>query len=101
MHALSGYLEFPEDQRDRPSPPSATSARAVARTRAASTTGGPRTSRHPTGSASSSAGSPLEAFEAHQAQPYEAAFMAEHVSRITGFDAHILDIPGRRPVLGG
>ncbi len=42
----------------------------------------------------------VEAFEAHQAQPYETAFMAEHVSRITGFDAHVLDIPERRPVLG-
>jgi quinol monooxygenase YgiN len=43
----------------------------------------------------------LEAFEAHQAQPYETAFMTEHVARITGFDAHILDIPERRPALGG
>ena len=42
----------------------------------------------------------LDDFEAHQAQPYEVAFMAEHVSRITGFDAHVLDIPERRPVLG-
>ncbi len=43
----------------------------------------------------------MEDFAAHQAQPYEVAFMEEHVSRITGADAHVLDIGGRRPVLEG
>lgn len=43
----------------------------------------------------------VEDFAAHQAQPYEVAFMEEHVSRITGADAHVLDIGGRRPVLEG
>ncbi len=33
-----------------------------------------------------------EAFVAHQAQPYEAAFMADHVSRITGADAKVLAV---------
>jgi len=36
----------------------------------------------------------VEAFDAHQARPYEVAFLAEHVTRITGFDAHVLDVAG-------
>jgi quinol monooxygenase YgiN len=41
-----------------------------------------------------------EAFEAHQAQPYEQAFMTDHVSRIVGADAQVLAITARRPVGG-
>jgi quinol monooxygenase YgiN len=41
-----------------------------------------------------------EAFDAHQAQPYEQAFMTDHVSRIVGADAHVLTIADRRSVLG-
>ncbi len=40
-----------------------------------------------------------EAFRAHQAQPYEEAFMADHVSRITGADAHGLAVSDRRSAL--
>jgi quinol monooxygenase YgiN len=40
------------------------------------------------------------AFDAHQAQPYEHEFMADHVSRITGADAHILDLTARRSAIG-
>jgi quinol monooxygenase YgiN len=43
----------------------------------------------------------VEAFDAHQARPYEVAFLAEHVSHITGFDAHVLDVSVRRSVLEG
>jgi quinol monooxygenase YgiN len=42
-----------------------------------------------------------EAFNAHQAQPYELEFMTDHVSRITGADAHVLAITDRRSVMGG
>ncbi len=42
-----------------------------------------------------------EAFQAHQAQPYEHAFMADHVSRITGADAHVLAGADRRSALEG
>jgi quinol monooxygenase YgiN len=42
-----------------------------------------------------------EAFNAHQAQPYEHAFMDEHVSRITGADASVLTVADRRSVMGG
>jgi len=42
-----------------------------------------------------------EAFDAHQAQPYERQFMAEHVSRIVGADAHVFAVADRRSVLGG
>lgn len=42
-----------------------------------------------------------EAFDAHQAQQYEHEFMTEHVSRILGADAHVLDISSRRSVTGG
>ena len=41
-----------------------------------------------------------EAFNAHQAQPYELEFHTDHVSRIVGADAHVLDIAGRRSVTG-
>jgi quinol monooxygenase YgiN len=37
-----------------------------------------------------------QAFQAHQAPPYEHAFMADHGSRITGADAHVLVVAGRR-----
>ena len=42
-----------------------------------------------------------EAFNAHQAQPYEHEFMTDHVSRITGADAHVLTITDRLSVMGG
>ncbi len=42
-----------------------------------------------------------EAFNAHQAQPYELEFMNDHVSRITGADAYVLTITNRRSVMGG
>jgi quinol monooxygenase YgiN len=41
-----------------------------------------------------------EAFKAHQSQPYEAAFMSDHVSRIVGADAHVLTITDRSSVAG-
>jgi quinol monooxygenase YgiN len=41
------------------------------------------------------------AFDAHQSQPYEHEFMTDHVSRIVGADAHVLDVATRRPVVGG
>ena len=42
-----------------------------------------------------------EAFAAHQAQPYQHAFMTDHVSRIIGADAHVLMIAERRSAVGG
>jgi quinol monooxygenase YgiN len=42
-----------------------------------------------------------EAFQAHQAQPYEHTFMADHVSRIIGADAHVLALTHRRSALDG
>jgi quinol monooxygenase YgiN len=41
-----------------------------------------------------------EAFDAHQSQPYEHEFMADHVSRIVGADAYVHTIADRRPVGG-
>jgi quinol monooxygenase YgiN len=43
----------------------------------------------------------VEAFDAHQAQPYEHEFMDKHVSRIVGADAHVCTISDRRNVLEG
>ncbi len=101
MHALSGYLEFPADQRGR----TLVALREVC-----------ERSRNDPGCVDYwwaedvdvpnrfrffECWESVEAFDAHQAQPYEATFMEEHVSRITGFDAHVLDIAGRRPALGG
>jgi len=42
-----------------------------------------------------------EAFDAHQAQPYEREFMNGRVSRIVGADAHVLTVSSRRPAAGG
>ncbi len=101
MHALSGYLEFPGAQRDE----------TLAALRAVS-----ERSRQDPGCVDYwwaedvevpnrfrffECWETVEAFEAHQAQPYEATFMEEHVSRITGADAHVLDVPARRPAFGG
>lgn len=101
MHALSGYLEFPEDQRDQ----TLEALRAVS-TRSRQDPGcvdywWAEDVEVPNRFRFFECWESLEAFEAHQAQPYESDFMERHVSRLTGFDAHILDIPARRPVLGG
>jgi len=100
MHALSGYLEFPEDQREL----TLDALRDVC-VRSRQDPGcvdywWAEDVEIPNRFRFFECWESLEAFEAHQAQPYETAFMTEHVSRITGYDAHILDIPGRRPVLG-
>jgi quinol monooxygenase YgiN len=101
MHALSGYLEFREEER----------AETLAALRAVT-----ERSRQDPGCVDYwwaedlevpnrfrffECWNTLEAFEAHQAQPYETAFMEQHVARITGADAHILDMTGRRPAYGG
>lgn len=41
-----------------------------------------------------------EAFDAHQAQPYEKEFMTDHVSRIVGADAMVMAIADRTSVMG-
>lgn len=41
-----------------------------------------------------------EAFDAHQAQPYEHDFMVDHVSRIVGADATVLTIGARTSAMG-
>jgi quinol monooxygenase YgiN len=41
-----------------------------------------------------------EAFNSHQAQPYEHEFMAEHVSRIVGADANTMTITDRSSATG-
>jgi quinol monooxygenase YgiN len=100
MHALTGYLDFPPEQREE----------TVAALRAVS-----ERSRRDPGCVdywwSEDVDRPSrfrffecweteEAFDAHQAQPYELEFMTDHVSRIFGADAHVLDIAGRRSVAG-
>lgn len=41
-----------------------------------------------------------EAFDAHQAQPYEKEFMTVQVARVVGADAHILSINDRSSAMG-
>jgi quinol monooxygenase YgiN len=101
MHALSGYLEFPEDRREV-----TLAALREVTTRSRRDPGcvdywWAEDVEQPNRFRFFECWETLELFEAHQAQPYESAFMEEHVSRITGFDAHILDIPERRSLLGG
>ncbi len=101
MHALTGYLEFRPEERDQ----TVTALRAVA-----------ARSRQDAGCVeywwSEDVECPSrfhffecweteEAFNAHQAQPYEAEFMTDHVSRIVGADAHVLSVTDRRPAVGG
>ena len=42
-----------------------------------------------------------EAFSHHQAQPYEHAFMTDHVSHVVGADASVMTVTGRTSVTGG
>ena len=101
MHALTGYLEFPPDRREE----TVAALRAV--TEQSRRDPGcidywwAEDVEHPDRFRFFECWTTVEAFDAHQARPYEVAFMAEHVSRITGFDAHVLDVAGRRSVLEG
>ncbi|MGO8871960.1 MAG: putative quinol monooxygenase [Acidimicrobiales bacterium] len=100
MHAPTGCLDFPSDERDR----------TVAALEAVS-----RRSRQDTGCVDHWWSTDLEepcrfrffecweseaAFDAHQAQPYEQQFITVHVSHITGADAHVLAVADRRSALG-
>ena len=100
MHALTGYLDFRPEEREQ----TVAALRAVA-----------ERSRQDPGCVdywwSEDVDRPSrfrffecweteEAFDSHQAQPYELEFHADHVSRIVGADAHVLDIAGRRSVAG-
>lgn len=101
MHAMSGYLEFPPDQRDR----TLAALRDIS-TRSRQDPGcidywWAEDVEHPDRFRFFECWETVEAFDAHQAQPYEATFMEEHVSRITGADACVLDIGERRSVLEG
>lgn len=101
MHALTGYLEFPADRREV----TVGALEAIcARSRADAGCidyWWAEDVEHPNRFRFFECWASVEAFDAHQAQPYEAAFMEEHVSRITGADAHVLDIGARRPVMEG
>jgi len=101
VHAMSGYLEFPPDQRDR----TLAALRDIS-TRSRQDPGcidywWAEDVEHPDRFRFFECWETVEAFDAHQAQPYEATFMEEHVSRITGADACVLDIGERRSVLEG
>ena len=97
LHALTGYLDFAPDQREQ----TVAALKAVA-----------ARSRQDQGCVDYWWSEDLEqpgrfrffecweseeAFAAHQAQPYEHQFMTDHVSRIVGADAHVLDIAARAP----
>jgi len=101
VHAMSGYLEFPPDQRDR----TLAALRDIS-TRSRQDPGcidywWAEDVEHPDRFRFFECWETVEAVDAHQAQPYEATFMEEHVSRITGADACVLDIGERRSVLEG
>jgi len=100
MHALTGYLDFRPEERDE----TVTALEAVT-----------ILSRGDAGCVDYWWSEDLEqpgrfrffecweseaAFDAHQAQPYEHEFMAEHVSRIVGVDAHVFAVSDRRSVSG-
>ena len=100
MHALSGYLEIPDDQREE-----TLTALVDVCARSRQDPGcvdywWAEDVEQPNRFRFFECWESIEAFEAHQSQPYEVAFMSDHVSRITGFDANTLDIADRRSVLG-
>ena len=41
-----------------------------------------------------------DAFDSHQAQPYEHEFMTVHLARVIGADAHVLTITARTSAMG-
>ncbi len=98
MHALTGYLEFPTEEREA----TITALQEVT-----------RRSREDPGCVDYwwaedldrpnrfrffECWESVEAFDAHQAQPYEQEFMTTRVSRIVGADAHVLVVAQRGPV---
>jgi quinol monooxygenase YgiN len=101
MHALSGYLDFPPEERAE------TVAALVAVTARSRADAGcveywwSEDVEQPCRFRFFECWESEEAFHAHQAQPYEHEFMTEHVSRIVGADAHVLAISSRRSVAGG
>ena len=101
MHALSGYLEFPDDGREATLAALHEICDRSRRDPGCVDYWWAEDVEQPNRFRFFECWESLEAFEAHQSQPYELAFMEQHVSRVTGFDAHVLDIGGRRPVLEG
>jgi quinol monooxygenase YgiN len=101
MHALSGYLDFPPAER------AGTVAALVAVTARSRADAGcvdywwSEDLDRPCRFRFFECWESEKAFEAHQAQSYEQEFMADHVSRIVGADAHVLAISARRSVTGG
>jgi quinol monooxygenase YgiN len=101
VHAMSGYLEFPPDQRDQ----TLVALQDIC-TRSRQDPGcidywWAEDVEHPDRFRFFECWATIEDFDAHQAQPYETIFMEEHVSRVTGADAYVLDIGVRRSVLEG
>ncbi len=101
MHALTGYLDFRPDDRET----------TVAAIRAVS-----ERSRHDPGCVDYWWAEDLdqacrfrffecweseEAFNHHQAQPYEHAFMTDQVSHVVEADANVMTVTDRSSVTGG
>ena len=101
MHALSGYLEVPADQREDTLAALVEVADRSRRDPGCVDYWWAEDVEHPNRFRFFECWESVEAFDAHQAQPYELEFMDRHVSRIVGADAHVLDIADRRTVLGG
>jgi len=101
MHALSGYLDFrPEERAETVAALQAVAARSRADAGCLEYWWSEDLDR-PGRFRFFECWESEEAFDAHQAQPYEREFMTEHVSRIVGADAHVLAIASRRSVMGG
>jgi quinol monooxygenase YgiN len=101
MHALAGYLEFRPDEREQTL---AALREVTARSRADSGCVDywwAEDVEHPCRFRFFECWESEEAFNDHQGQPYEHDFMTEHVARIVGADAHVLQITDRSSVMGG
>jgi len=101
MHALTGYLDFrPEERAETIAVLQAVSARSRADQGCVDYWWSEDVDR-PSRFRFFECWESEEAFDSHQAQPYEHRFMTDHVSRIVGADAHVLTVTSRRPVAGG
>ena len=100
MHALTGYLDFRPEERDI-----TIDALRDVTTRSRADAGcveywWSEDVDHPSRFRFFECWESEQAFDAHQAQPYEQDFMTNHVSRIVGADANVYTIADRRPVGG-
>jgi quinol monooxygenase YgiN len=100
MHALTGYLEFRPEERDVTLAALAEVTQRSRRDPGCVHYWWAEDLEHPCRFRFFECWESEEAFAHHQSQPYEHAFMADHVSRIVGADAHVMTVTDPVPATG-